>query len=175
MNLYPFAIPQLGIIAYKDSSNDISNQMKMALKIKKIEDSLYQAEYEVHNQLSEDVDLKLEAILPKEMELLTPLSHILLKEKASLFGTIQFKNIKGLNGSHYYAYLTAEWENAGNRRASWIFAPFKIGVQEEPEISFFSKYSNAQIFWSAWGLLLLIGVLVLWKIWFLPLRKMRMN
>jgi hypothetical protein len=174
-NLYPFAIPQLTMLALKTNTKDESPavQVKMALKIKRIQGDQYQADYEVHNQLSEDIELKLDALLPREMELLTPLSPLRLKEKASLFGSFHFKNQKGLQGSRYYAYVTAQWENAGLRKSAWVYAPFSIGMAIEKEPAFYSRISKTQIFWTLWGAIAILGFALIWRFWVLPLRGMR--
>ena len=181
-NAYTFSIPQLGVVNTKNATQDRLPQMQLALKIKKIAENIYQADYEAHNQLTVDVDLKIEPVLPKEVELLTTVSPLLLKEKASLFGSFQFRNVKGLQGSRYYAYMTAQWQNAGERKVAMVFAPFAIGQQiqifnenQPPNkvLSIFNRYSKAQIFWSFWSAIAVVGFIILIIFWILPLRKMR--
>lgn len=178
LNSYPFSIPQLGLMTVGTEDKMISRQVTMALKIKKVAKDLFQADYEVHNQMDESLPLKFKAILPKEMEMPAPISGIDLKEKASLFGSFYIKNLKGLDGSRYYAYFTVEWMHGGERKVSWVFAPFNIGaaiekapVQIGPRWA--SKLSNTQLFWLYWSIFALFGFLFIWVYWVMPLRKLK--
>ncbi len=178
LNGYPFSIPQLGLLTMDTDEKMISRQVTLALKIKKISKDLFQADYEVHNQMDEALALNFRAILPKEMEEPPPMTGLDLKEKASLFGSFQFKNLKGLDGSRYYAYFTVEWVHRGERKLAWVFAPFHIGAAIEkeaapPRFPWASKLTSTQLFWLYWSIFALFGFLFVWVYWVLPLRKLK--
>lgn len=179
LNSYPFAIPQLGLLIVDTEEKMISRQVTMALKIKSISKDLFQADYEVHNQMDETLPLKFKAILPQEVEAPASMADLDLKEKASLFGSFQFKNLKGLEGSRYYAYFAVQWVQDGERKVSWVFAPFFIGAPVEKDIPvnagfrLASKLSKTQLFWLYWSIVALFGFLFLWVYWVMPLRKLK--
>lgn len=183
-NGYQFVVPQVSISGFGNFDPNPSRQAEVVLKIKKISNEIFQADYEVHNKLDVDMSLKLDAVLPREMETLGSVGNLVLKEKASLFGSFHFRNKKGLNGSRYYAYFTAQWENAGERHVTWAFAPFVIGAQAVDEApigspaadlsrGFLGRFSADQKFWLGWGILAFLGFLLMNHYWVKPLQKMK--
>lgn len=175
INSYPFVIPQLIIVPSEGTQQAGSPAIETQLKVQQTSENTYLAEYEVHNKLHEDLDLALQAMLPAEVELLTPLSPLTLTEQSSLFGSFEFRNKTGLAGSQYFAYWVVQWQRKGVRDAQWSYAPFSIGpmVQNKTHSylqSRFSQFLKINLFWIGFICFAVFGGLAILLYWEKPLR-----